>query len=70
MISTSVITIACAFAVALFFVHFGRQAPGSPTSRIQHAIVISILAAAALLNMFRPNAECIRLDENHPASLR
>jgi uncharacterized membrane protein len=69
MISTSFIAIACA-AVALSFFHFGRHARGSPTNRTHHAIVISVLAVVALLNMFRPNAECIRLDGNHLASLR
>jgi hypothetical protein len=70
MISTSFTTIACAVAVALSLIHFGRHLGGSTTNKRHHAIVISVLTAAALLHMLRPNAPCVRLDENRLASLR
>ena len=69
MISSSFTTTACAIAVILVLIRFGRER-GAATERAYGVIVIAVLAVAALLHIARPNVPCVRLNGTSLASLR
>lgn len=68
MISSSFITIA-GTAVVLVLIRFVTHLRGATADRREGTIVISVLTAAALLHILRPNVPCVRLDETRLASL-
>ena len=69
MISSSFTITACAMAVILVLIRFGRHR-GAARERAYGAIIIAVLAMAALLHIVRPNLPCVRLNGTSLASLR
>ena len=69
MISGSFTITAWAMVMLLVLIRFGGHKAAAANRRYV-AVVVAVLAVAAILQILRPNAQCVRLNETRLASLR